>query len=222
MIALLVCAAAVEGSAELLGRLSVDADLVIAVDGGGELCRDADVVPDMLVGDFDSISSEVVDELARAGVRIHQFPAEKDETDLELALAEARRAGADRVVVTAAFSGRLDHTLGALAALTSAADLRPRLAEPDMSGWILAGESRREITLTGRDATVSIVPLGGTATVSASGVRWPLQLADMSPQSTLGISNRITAPEGARITVYAGTIAVISASVATRPARETL
>lgn len=222
MLALLVCAAPVEGSSELVSRLAVSADIIIAVDGGGDVCREAGVTPDVLLGDFDSLGSDAVDEFALEGVRIHKFPAEKDSTDLELALVEARRMGADRVMVTAAFSGRLDHTLGALAALAAAAHMQPQLREPEMAGWILDSEGRRELGLTGRDATVSIVPLGGSATVSATGVRWPLQLADISPRSTLGISNRITAAEGARVTVYEGTVAVITATVLTAPARETL
>lgn len=222
MLALLVCAAPVPGSPELVARLAVTADLVIAVDGGGAVCREAGVTPGVLLGDFDSLDSLSVDEFASEGVRIHRFPAEKDATDLELALGEARRMGADQVVVTAALAGRLDHTLGTLGALAAVPALRPRFTEPEMNGWVLHEEGRRELSLTGRGATLSIIPFGGAATVSVTGVRWPLQLADISPESTLGISNRITAAEGARVTVYRGTVAVISATVDAPPAREAL
>ena len=114
------------GRATLVARLAPNADLVIAVDGGGVVCLEGGVTPDVLVGDLDSADSETVDTAARARRPSPPLPAEKDATDLELAIAEARAQGADEIVVTAATSGRLDHTLAALAALAAAADLRPR------------------------------------------------------------------------------------------------
>ena len=135
---LLVAAAPVAGTCALLPSLAADVDLVIAVDGGGRVCLEAGVLPDIVLGDFDSLSPEDLGRLSELGASVVRFPAEKDASDLELALAEARRAGAGSVVVTAAMSGRLDHTLVALGVLSGAADLKPHVVEPDLEAWVLA------------------------------------------------------------------------------------
>jgi thiamine pyrophosphokinase len=219
--ALLVCAASVEGSSELVSVLAPNADLIIAVDGGGLACLEAGVTPDALVGDLDSSDSETVERLVALGVPVHRFPAEKDSTDLELAIREARAQGADEIVVTAATSGRLDHTLAALAALASAADLRPRIVEPDLSAWLLARAGRRELTLRGAGATVSLIPWGGIALVSAHGVRWPLDHAEIGPESTLGVSNVVVSRDGATFSLHQGVALVLSVRGALPPAVST-
>ena len=207
---LLVCAAPVRGSSELVARLASNADLVIAVDGGGTVCLEAGVTPDALVGDLDSAEPATVDELLSRGVPVHRFPAEKDATDLELAIAEARRQGATEVVVTAATAGRLDHTLAVVAALAAAADLRPQISDPEVAGWLLAPSGRRVLTLKGVGSTVSLMAWGCTALVSARGVRWPLERAELGPESTLGVSNRVCSTSGATFSAHQGVVLVLS------------
>lgn len=218
MRALLVCAARVDGSSGLVSKLAPNADLVIAVDGGGLVCLEGGVTPDALIGDLDSSDSETVDRLLALGVPVHRFPAEKDSTDLELAIGEARAQGADEIVVTAATSGRLDHTLAVLAALAAAADLRPRIVEPDLSAWLLARSGRRELTLVGVGTTASLIPWGGIALVSARGVRWPLDHGEIGPESTLGVSNVIISRDGATFSLHQGVALVLSVRGALPPA----
>lgn len=222
MRALLVCAAPVAGSTGLVARLAPNADVVIAVDGGGAVCIEGGVTPDVLVGDLDSADSETVDELLSRGVPVHRFPAEKDSTDLELAVQEARRLGASELVVTAASAGRLDHTLAALAVLAGAADLRPEIVEPDMSGWVLGRSATREVRLGGTGSTVSLIPWGGIALVSVRGVRWPLDRAELSPETALGVSNIVTSAEGATVSLHQGTLLVLSVRNTHPPAYRTL
>ena len=95
MRALLVCAAPVPGTETLLPRLAAEADLVVAVDGGGSVCLEAGVVPDVVVGDFDSLPDDDLDRLGQLGVSVIEFPAEKDASDLELAVGEVRCRGAN-------------------------------------------------------------------------------------------------------------------------------
>ena len=210
MRALLVGAARVTGSSTLVSRLAPNHDLVIAVDGGVSICLEAGVTPDVLVGDLDSADPATVDALLQRGVPIQRYPAEKDSTDLELAIAEARRQGVREIVVTAATSGRLDHTLATLSALAAAANLKPSIIEPDLAGWLLSREGRRELGLSGVGTTVSLIPWGGIALVSARGVHWPLNRAELGPETTLGVSNVISASTGATIESHQGVVFVLS------------
>jgi thiamine pyrophosphokinase len=212
--ALLVCAAMMEGSAELLAVLARDADLVIAVDGGGSLCLQAAVEPDLLLGDFDSLPAADLQRLDDLGVEILRFPAEKDSSDLELAVAEARRRGATSVVLTAASAGRLDHTLAVLALLAETADLRSHLADPDLDIWTLTPEGRDSIGFSGEGATVSLLVFGIPARVTAEGMVWELNDATLDVGSSLGLSNRIGPTGEARISAASGVVLAFAPQVA--------
>jgi thiamine pyrophosphokinase len=209
MRALVVAAARSAGSVGLVAQLAQTHDLVIAADGGGEICRDAGVTPGVLVGDFDSIAPDVHDVLARSGSEIVSHPADKDETDLELALAQAVHRGATQVTVTAASTGRLDHTLGTLAAIALVAGSAPLLREPDLAGWLLSPDGRTSIALDGVGGVVSLVAWGGPAIASASGLRWPLAREALAPTSARTLSNVIDAPS-ASITVHSGLLWVLA------------
>lgn len=217
--ALLVGAAPQPGSRELVGRIAADYDVVIGVDGGGAVCFEAGVTPTLLVGDFDSLDAAHLVEAQRLGVPIRSHPRDKDRTDLDLAIGEARALGVTRIAVTAASTGRLDHTLGVAAALVAASDLRPILVEPDLNGWILSDAGRTEVRLTGPGATVSVVPITQTVRVSASGVRWPLEHADISYTDTVGISNVVLVAE-ALVSVESGVAWVLSPRTHVPPAEE--
>ena len=220
MNALLVCASPSPGSAELVGRMAPSYDLIIAVDGGGSVCTEAGVIPDLLVGDFDSLPSVEVDRFIARGVKTLAYPADKDQTDLELALDETRRQGVDTVTITAASSGRLDHTLAVMGALAAAQDLRPTLREPDLSAWILTPSWRPSVRLKGSEATISVLALTARATVSVTGVRWPLTEATLGSLSSLGVSNIITDTTGAMVLVDEGVALVLSPRVDRAPAVE--
>ena len=92
--------------------IAADADLLIAADGGALLCSRWGLRPQLVVGDLDSLGADRADELARDGARVVAHPADKDESDTEIAVRAALDAGADDIVVLAALGGdRLDHEL---------------------------------------------------------------------------------------------------------------
>jgi thiamine pyrophosphokinase len=217
--ALLVCTSIKPGGVPLIARLAHRFDIVIGVDGGAAACLEAGVTPTLIVGDLDSLPAFSLARALDLGVEIRRFPADKDRTDLALALHEARTMGVGRVTVTGMTGGRLDHALGALAALVSAADLSPRICEPDMNGWLLSQAGRQSVRVVGDGTTLSIVPFSPSARVSASGVRWPLQDADISSTDTLGISN-VVGNDGALVSVDAGIVYVLSPRTHVAPAEE--
>jgi thiamine pyrophosphokinase len=210
MRALLVCAAPAPGASALLPGLAAEADLVVAVDGGGSVCLEARVVPDIVLGDFDSLPSADLDRLVLQGASVIEYPADKDASDLELALVEVRSRGANSVVITAASTGRLDHTLAVLAVLSSVADLRPHLVEPELDVWVLSPSGCSSIGLSGAGATISLMPCGASATVSACGCVWELAETELDPSSSLGLSNRIGPDGRATIGVSRGVVLLLA------------
>lgn len=211
MRALLVCPISSPGSPGLIRELASACDLVIAVDGGAELCALAGITPDVAVGDFDSTAASTLGALRDAGVEVETFPAEKDATDLELALATARMRGTTEVLIVGAVGGRLDHTLAVVGALARERSVRPELVEPDVHCWLLAADARRSISLAGDGALVSVMAVSGQAVVSVTGTKWELGAARLEPLAGLGVSNVLTAGT-ATIEVAEGVVLVVSAS----------
>ena len=88
-----------------------EADLIIAADGGANQCRLINITPDLIIGDLDSISHQLVEKYTHAGVEIIRHPSRKDATDLELSLDLAMTRGADDVVLFGVLGGRWNMSL---------------------------------------------------------------------------------------------------------------
>ncbi|MDE0833422.1 MAG: thiamine diphosphokinase [Acidimicrobiales bacterium] len=184
-----------------LGTLPA-ADMVIAADVGFDNARDLGIHVDLLVGDLDSASPGA----AHQAQAVERHPVDKDETDLELALAAALNAGMESVTVIGTIGGRVDHSLGNL--LIVAADrwayLRIHLRIDGTRAWVV--RDRVEVHGTGDDL-VSLLAVGGQATgVTTTGLAWPLSNGVLEPGAGLGLSNRLAGPTA---TVEVGTGVVI-------------
>ncbi|GIU93502.1 MAG: thiamine pyrophosphokinase [Acidimicrobiia bacterium] len=166
-----------------------DRPWVVAADSGVDHAVALGLRVDLVVGDLDSATP---DALAESNAPVERHPADKDATDLELALrAAASRPGIRRVIVLGGHGGRLDHLLGNAAVIAS-----PQWAHLQVE-WV-AGSDRAVVIhdvarLHGTPGDpVSLVPVGGPVTgVHTHGLRWPLRGATLSPFSSLGVSNRM-------------------------------
>ena len=106
------------------------ADRIVAADGGLDHARAAGLIPDVLVGDLDSVSRAGLD-WATANISVQRHSADKSATDTELALAWAAAMDPERVILVAGRGDRLDHAIAALGALGADA-----LADvPVVEGW---------------------------------------------------------------------------------------
>ncbi|MFP5321793.1 MAG: thiamine diphosphokinase [Acidimicrobiia bacterium] len=165
---------------------------VVAADAGVDLARHLGWDVTVAVGDFDSITAAARSGLAADGVDVRRHPTDKDATDLELALEVADEladeAAPCRVLVLGLEGGRPDHALANLLVASA-----PRFTGLDVElvlargrAWVVRDELRGALP-AGR--LLSIVPVHGPATVSASGVRWPLDHAVLPAGTTRGVSN---------------------------------
>jgi thiamine pyrophosphokinase len=208
--ALIVGAAPEPGHDPYYRRLMQRAGLVVAADAAAEWCEALGRTPDLAVGDFDSAVPGAVERLRAAGVEVETHPAEKDFSDLDLAVDAARRRGASSITITAASRLRLDHTLAALGTLSRAADLNAELDEPLLAAFALDADSRAVIDLEGPDgALVSVFAVDDAAGVTLTGFRYPLTAAHLSALSSRGLSNVLTGG-AARVTVGTGRLVVVT------------
>ncbi len=168
-------------------------DILIAVDGGLRHLVTLGLTPDLILGDLDSANPADVARLESQGVPVRRYPAEKDETDLELGINAAFDYGPAAIRIVAALGDRLDHTLGNIYLLT-----QPRLAQMDVR--LIDGERevfliREQATLSGRPGQlVSLIPLMGPVPgVTTAKLAYPLRHETLYPDRTRGLSNVMTA-----------------------------
>ena len=166
-------------------------DVLIAADGGTRLAFRLGWMPSKVFGDLDSLAPADRQRLDAQNVEIRQFPREKDETDLELALDYARTCGLKEIVIMGGLGGRLDQTLGNLALLTDArlADLDTRMEDGMEEAFFV----RSQAVVRGNPGEiVSLIAWGSPVLgVRTSGLRWPLRGETLLPERTRGVSNEL-------------------------------
>ena len=93
---------------------SFDKTLFIACDSGFESCLSLGVNPDIVVGDFDSISDDAYKKIENTGAEVIKLNPVKDDTDTEFALRLAfkRTKNTDEIYILGGTGARIDHTLG--------------------------------------------------------------------------------------------------------------
>lgn len=182
----------------LAGSLA-DRCLLVAVDGGLETCRADARRPDLFVGDLDSSPRPP------RGVPSVIYPTDKDFSDLSGALRELRARGVQVVTVAGLVGGRLDHEWSNLLELGRAAGWFAAILAPTGRGTVLVTKRGCEAA-TVRGHLVSLLALGGSATVSLAGTRWTLERRRILPGS-LGLSNETGA--SLRLSVHAGAVALL-------------
>jgi len=158
---------------ELLERLAAESELVIAADSGLDAARAAGILPDFVVGDFDSLKDMAgLDSIPSA--RILAFSREKDDTDTEIALATAWENGSDQVILAGGGGGRLDHLLGIWSLFARGRTPLEWHTGEESVYFLGAGESAAFGVSAG--STVSVFPAGGKGSVGMSslGLEWPL------------------------------------------------
>jgi thiamine pyrophosphokinase len=175
------------GALAFYRRLLAGAPAVVAADAAGEWCAGLGRVPDLVVGDFDSARPGARERLSAAGSSIEEHPADKDSTDLDLAVMAALRRYGPPAVLTAAFSERLDHTLAAVGTLLRAG-VGARALEPFWSASPVHPGHPLSLELEA-GTTLSLVAIGCAAGVTITGVRWELRDARIAALSGLGVSN---------------------------------
>lgn len=205
-------------SDELVRRSASAGHFLLCTDGGGAAAVRLGIVPDLLLGDFDSLAAEDARWLVERGCPSRRFPVEKDETDTELALDYVLKAGARAVTITGALGGRFDHALANLNLLVRFADRGLRATIDDgatQAFLLLAGESRRLEGYPG--LIVSLFSAGAECRgVTLEGFKYPLHLATLALGSTLGVSNEFTGRLGT-VSLADGRLFVIVAASGQEP-----
>lgn len=187
-----VVLSAVPVSASMAAYLEPGA-FIVACDAGYRNAETLGVVPELIVGDFDSAPQPPV---------WHEhtivLPHVKDDTDTHFAARWLWQHGCREVTFLGALGGqRFEHTV---------ANLHTALFLAKNGVQVLLADERSELRILcpGQPMTLerkgwtylSLFPLDGPLTgVEEQGVFYPLQDAVLTPDYPLGVSNEFTAPQ---------------------------
>ena len=203
MKALLVAGGRVPSRTALPADIFVGLALVIAVDAGAAACESLGLRPDLVVGDLDSADPGLVQRLVMAGVAVRRAPAEKDESDLDLALDAAIQQGVNSVLVLGALEGpRIEHALSAIGLVQVAWERGVEMVlADDRSTLRFLGHGRPDAPVSRLDIAgepgdyVSLFPWGGDALgVVTEGLRYPLSDEPLLMGPSRGLSNELLGP----------------------------
>ncbi len=194
------------GAGEFSGAMPpiAENDLVIAADAGYLVLSRLGVRIDRVVGDFDSLGKAPV----HPDVEVH--PAEKDETDMMLAVRSALSAGCRDVRIYGGLGGRLDHSCANLQTLLF-------IARQGARGWLIGQDVAITAVTNGvlrfsneAEGIVSVFAADGTAHgVTLEGLKYPLTDYTMTADVPIGVSNEFTG-KPSRIAVRDGALTVMA------------
>ncbi len=195
-------------SEDLLQWRVRDADFVVAVDGGWYAMRHADLIPDALIGDFDSCPEfdRITSEYPRLKV---EFSDDQNTTDFQKAIDWIKSIGKlDKLIILGGLGKRSDHFLSNL--ITSMkVDVACSVIFDDDHEWIQRVTPRTPLRLSGRcGATISLFALEVCPQVTSSGLRWNLQCEELSPHSGFSQSN-LCASDQVEVSCSEGSLFVI-------------
>lgn len=170
-------------------RAQTEGTRVIAADGGIHHARALSLTPELWVGDFDSAVPQ--DGSDFPAMERQAYPTDKNATDGALAIDEALKRGAKRLILVGAFGGRTDHTFALLAHGCALANkgLDVLLSSGTEEGLPL---SATPSTFDYADGTqFSVLAFTDLEGLTLTGARWPLDAITMPFGDTLTISNEV-------------------------------
>lgn len=169
---------------EALTKALMASHLVVAADGGAARVLALGVMPDLVIGDMDSLDPALQAQLA-PGV-LHHI-SEQDSTDFDKCL---RNIDAPLVLAHGFLGARVDHQLAAFTVMVRRAERRCVLVGAD--DIVLVAPPRLALALP-IGMRVSLFPMG-TVSGRSKGLRWPINGIEFAPNGRIGTSNEVSGP----------------------------
>ena len=189
---------------DFLARHSEGAfDFVIAADAGYVHLEGIGIVPDLAIGDFDSLG------YVPSSVPVLRHPVEKDSSDMELAMEHAAGQGFDELLVYGALGRRLDHSIANLQlfAAYSERGVKVTAIDPAVVLRLLTGPASFDIPASGPGTVSVFSACDQSLGVTEQGMKYSLEGATLTNRTSLGLSNELL--DGpARVSVESGTLYV--------------
>lgn len=176
-------------------RLS-DESMIIGVDGGALALVNQGIIPDVAIGDFDSIENSDFQMIQQVCSTVVKLPCEKNETDTEVAIEYAISKGVTDIYIYGAVGGRIDHTLANIRLLVHFSQSPANIYITDESNSLRL-LSKGEYTFSKMPYQyVSFFAIETNVTgLTLQGLKYPLTKYELTQGDIRCISNEVLADE---------------------------
>ena len=174
---------------------------VIAADAGIKKCEEKNIVPDLIIGDFDSLGYDL------KGSTVIKLPKIKDDTDTLAAVKAGLERGYKNFLLFGCTGGRLSHTVANIQTLTY-------IAKHDGIGFLADKEELATVVCKGIDfdkefsGFLSVFAAEGNVIISESGLKYEIEKEKLTADFPLGVSNEFVGKK-AKIDVQKGSALII-------------
>lgn len=183
-------------------------DKLVCADGGARHLKNMGLTPQVIIGDMDSLTPEILAHFMERGSRISRHPREKKETDTQLALEYAWQLLPREVRIYGGMGGRIDHTLANISLLAAGANkgVPTKLVDE----WCEVSVITKSTAIEGLiGQTVSLLPLASPAAgIDLKGFAYPLDGGRMELGAPYGISNLLAA-DRAVVSIATGSLLLV-------------
>lgn len=197
---------------EMVRRVLADARgaHIIAADGGARMARFFGYMPDVIIGDMDSLTPDDLTTFSQAGAALERYPAEKIETDLELALQYVARQGIKWLRIIGGVGNRFDQTIANVHLLTL-----PELENID-AGMVSGGQAIYVLrpglhTFHGQPGdTLSLIPLSASVPdIETKDLKYPLHKETLYFGPARGVSNVMETADTGQVSFPSGLLLAV-------------
>ena len=180
---------------------------IIGVDRAGFVLVQKGVLPDLVLGDMDSVTKNELQEMKQKGIIVKEFEKDKDNTDTELAVMEAISRGYKKAVIYGVWGTRFDHLLSSVLLLEKyQSSIKLLIKDGKNEIGLISGQEK--ITVNKNYRYISFISLSDFSTLTLIGLKYSLQRRMIKRGDTLCVSNEIVSKKG-KAEVHAGKVLMI-------------
>jgi thiamine pyrophosphokinase len=181
---------------------------IIGVDKGAYWLISHTIIPNVAIGDFDSVSKQEFEKIEKKSKKVTKYPTEKNWTDLELAMNHAVALHPKNITIYGAYGTRIDHSFAAIGLLEKLAQRKIYASIIDMNNSVSIVDTTHVLKKSDTYTYVSLLPLTTEIVVSMQGFKYNVTKKKIRKGETIGISNEIDKDKGI-ITIHAGTALLV-------------
>ncbi len=186
-------------------------DIVICADGGAKHLEGLELMPDILLGDMDSIGESLLkkyENYTDKKIEINRYPSNKDKTDTQIAIEKAIMSGCDEIIIIGGLGSRFDHSYTNVTMLSSIMDsgIRGKIINENNEIYVMDGLMN---FIAPKGQIISLIPISDIVTgITTLGLEYTLRKASIKYGSSYGVSN-VFAIEEVKITIESGVLMVV-------------
>lgn len=167
-------------------------DYIIAVDKGLEILDSINILPNCILGDFDSIKNGILEKYNRQDIKIIKLNPEKDFSDTHMALKEAIEMKSAEIYILGALGKRMDHAIANIHILKEALENNIECKIIDTNNIIKLITKGTEVVHKSKYKYISLFPLTTSVKgITLKGFKYPLTNDMLTIGHSIGVSNEL-------------------------------